>query len=285
MKIQHLIVLTACAGASGVHAADSSMLPPVLDSSTNYRSSMLQPVANTTYTPPSMTVTPSATYSDPVTYQLTNRLDQLQNAVVQMQSKVDQQGVAINNLQQSQNVVNANVEKRLNDLTARTLGASTPISPIVSSPAPIASTQSPFSNTSVYPSMTGTNPVLLGEKERYQNAYTVLRAGNFDQAIAEFQGLLKDHPNGEYADNAYYWIGEALLVKGDKQGAMQSFDKVVQNYPKSNKVPDALLKLGFVQLGLNNRIKAKEYLDYVIVAYPGTTAAKLAMQKKAQAAL
>ncbi len=284
MKIQHLIVLTACAGASGVYAADNTMLPPVLDSSTAYRSSMLQPVANT-YTPPSVTTpAPSATYSDPVTYQLTTRLDQLQTAVVQMQSKVNQQSVAINNLQQSQNVVNANVQKRLNDLTARQLGSSTPITPIVTAPAPITSNTSPFSPTA-YPPLTTTNPTLLGEKERYQNAYTVLRAGNFDQAITEFQGLLKDHPNGEYADNAHYWIGEAKLVKGDKQGAMQSFDKVVQSYPKSNKVPDALLKLGFVQLGLNNRIKAKEYLDYVIVAYPGTTAAKLAMQKKAQAAL
>ena len=274
MKISHLIILTACTSASTAYA-DSTMLPPVLDSSTAYRSSMLQPVANTTYT-----AAPSATYGDPVSYQLTTRIDQLQNSVAQLQSKVDQQSLAINNLQQNQNVVNANVEKRLNDLTARTLGASTAI-------APISSTQSPFSPTAVYPTvpMVGTQAVLLGEKDRYQNAYATLRSGNFNQAIAEFQGILTDFPTGEYADNSHYWLGEAYLVKGDKQSAMQEFDKVVQNFPKSNKVPDALLKLGFVQLGMNNRVKAKEYLDYVIVAYPGTTAATLAMQKKAQAAL
>lgn len=251
MKISHFIILAASAvGASSAYAA-SSMLPtatnaPVLDNSTAYRTAMLKPVGTES------------------TYQLTARLEQLRVAVAGIEAKVNQQAVAIGSLQQGQNVINA----KLNVVKV-----------------PVAMTKSPFDNSGVisYPPLTGTIPVT--EKQRYENAYTILKAKKVDLAIAEFQKIIRDFPAGKYAPNAQYWLGEAYVIKGNKEAAMQAFDKVVQGYPKSNKVPDSLLKLGFVQLSLKNRIKAKEYLDYVIVAYPGTNAAALAMQKKAKAAL
>ncbi|NOQ37116.1 MAG: tol-pal system protein YbgF [Methylococcaceae bacterium] len=282
MKISHFIILTACASASSAAFADNNaMLPPVLDNSTVCRSAMMTiPTAASTgytYNPPAVAA-PSATYTDPASYQLTTRLNQLQGSLAQIQATVNQQGQAINGLQQSQNAINVNIDKRLNALTARTFGTTTtPIAPV---------SVSPFNSNPYVATPTLSTPIALGgEKARYTNAYATLRSGNFNQAIAEFQGIIKDYPTGDLADNSQYWLGEAFLVQGNKQSAMQAFDKVVQTYPKSDKVPDSLLKLGFVQLGLNNRIKAKEYLDYVIVAYPGTTAASLAMQKKAQAAL
>ena len=138
------------------------------------------------------------------------------------------------------------------------------------------------SSAAKYPAIKG---VPSSQKQSYTNAYNLLRARKTNSAISAFQKIIRDNPKGRYAPNAQYWLGEAYLRKGQKNVAMQAFDKVVQKYPKSNKVPDALLKLGFVQLTLKNRIKAKEYLDYVIVAYPRTNAAKLAIRKKAKAAL
>jgi tol-pal system protein YbgF len=117
------------------------------------------------------------------------------------------------------------------------------------------------------------------EKINYAHAYELLRLGDNDHAIAEFQSLISSYPNGEYADNALYWTGEALLKKGDKQGAMRSFDRVVYAYPRSGKVPDALLKLGMTQASLGNSSKAKAYYDYLTETYPGTPAASLAYEK------
>ncbi len=255
MKLSHFILLTACTGASTAYAA--TPLPPVLDSSVVYRTTILKP----------------ATGADAITSQLITRLDQLQTSVASIQAKVNQQAVAINGLQQVQNAVNTTVDARLNNLAVEATKAAV-VTPIINTPLakPVVAKVAA--------------PVTLGsEQQRYQSAYAILRSGNADLSIVEFQNIIKDFPKGSFADNAQYWLGEAYLLKGKKTEAMQAFDRVVLAYPKSNKVPDALLKLGFVQLELNQRAKAKEYLDYVILNYPKSDAAKLAIRKAGQAAL
>jgi len=251
MKLSHLILLTACAGANTAYAASNTSLPPVLDSSVAaYRTALIQP----------------ATVTDGVTNQLITRLDQLQASLTAIQAKVNQNTIAINGLGQVQNVVNSNVATV--NAKVESVKAKQAIQPITATPVAIKA------------------PAVLGsEQQRYQSAYATFRAGNVDSAMGEFQNIIKDFPKGSLADNAQYWLGEAYLLKGKKTEAMQAFDKVVLGYPKSNKVPDALLKLGFVQLGLNNRAKAKEYLDYVILNYPKSNAAKLAILKATQAKL
>lgn len=126
---------------------------------------------------------------------------------------------------------------------------------------------------------------LPGEKNRYARAYNIFRDGYYDDAIAEFQAIINTYPEGEYADNSQYWIGEALLKKGNKQSAMKAFDRVIRVYPRSPKVPDALLKLGMTMYSMGNREKAKEYYDYLIETYPGTPSAVKAYDKKLQAGL
>lgn len=54
---------------------------------------------------------------------------------------------------------------------------------------------------------------------------------------------------------------------------------MIENYPDSAKVPDALLKLGYVEFDLNNMGKARDYLTRVTANYPDTAAARLASKK------
>ncbi len=126
---------------------------------------------------------------------------------------------------------------------------------------------------------------LPGERSSYARAYNIFRDGDYDLAIDEFQAIINNYPDGEYADNAQYWIGEALLKKGNKQSAMKAFDKVIRVYPRSPKVPDALLKLGMTQYSIGNKDKAREYYDYLIDTYPGTASANKAIDKKNQTGL
>ncbi len=122
-------------------------------------------------------------------------------------------------------------------------------------------------------------------KATYRSAYFNLRKGKVDTAMVGFNQVIQHYPKSSLADNSQYWLGEAYLVKKQKEKAMEEFDKVVANYPKSDKVPDALLKLGLVQLSLKNRPKAKEYLDYIIINYPKTRAAKIASTRAGKAGL
>jgi tol-pal system protein YbgF len=93
---------------------------------------------------------------------------------------------------------------------------------------------------------------------------------------------LAESPDGEFADNSQYWLGEAYKVSRKMDVAKQAFLKVVNNYSDSPKVPDALLKLGYIEFEQNNMAKARDYLTQVTVSHPNTTAAHLAAKKLKQ---
>ncbi|MEZ5573375.1 MAG: tol-pal system protein YbgF [Halioglobus sp.] len=111
-----------------------------------------------------------------------------------------------------------------------------------------------------------------GEAETYRAAYALVETRQFAQAIPAFQKFLQKYPDGAYAANAHYWLGELYLVVSppDLEAARQSFALLLSQYPDNSKAPDALYKLGKVQFMKGNREKAKEYLDLVITQYDGT---------------
>jgi tol-pal system protein YbgF len=117
-----------------------------------------------------------------------------------------------------------------------------------------------------------------GEGEAYRAAYALVRGQQFDQAVQAFNRFLQDYPDGRYAPNAHYWLGELYLVAKpqDLEASRQAFVLLVTQYPEHPKVPDALFKLGKVHFQKGNREKAREYLDGLIKGYPESSAAKLA---------
>ncbi|WP_394752625.1 tol-pal system protein YbgF [Crenothrix sp.] len=119
------------------------------------------------------------------------------------------------------------------------------------------------------------------EKQVYEQAYKQLSTGHAPEAIAAFDDYLIKYPSGGYASNSQYWLGEAYRVKQDNDAAKAAFNKVVDNYPNSPKVPDALLKLGYIEIELNNADKAREYLTRIRTDFPNSNAAYLASKKLA----
>ena len=76
--------------------------------------------------------------------------------------------------------------------------------------------------------------------------------------------------------NAYYWQGEANYVLRNFDLAITAFQTVIERFPVSSKVPDALLKQAFSQYELGQVALAKTNLKRVIEQYPTTSAARLA---------
>ncbi len=74
-------------------------------------------------------------------------------------------------------------------------------------------------------------------------------------------------------DDAQYWIGEAYYVTRDFENALEAFETVVDQYPNSQRVPEALLKLGYVQAELGQTDQARRTLNQVITQYPGSRVA------------
>jgi tol-pal system protein YbgF len=245
---------------SSVAFAQPKPLPPVIDNS-SYPGG--NPMTGTTGTP-----------SNNALYEVLGRLEQMQIEVQQLRGIVEEQAQVIEDLKTRQGHIYSDFDQRLQSLTGNSL--TTPGIPSASSQS---KQQSAFVLEQPLASSAIAGKSAVNEKEMYQEAYETLRNGHNTQAIAAFNDLLQQFPGGEYADNAQYWLGEAYKVNQDIESAKVAFTKVIKLYPNSPKVPDALLKLGYIEMDQNNLVKARDYLTQVSVKYPGTTAAHLASKK------
>ncbi len=61
--------------------------------------------------------------------------------------------------------------------------------------------------------------------------------------------------------------------------AEAAFQRVVEKYPQSRKLADALLKIGFCRYETKQFQSAREVLGQVIARFPDTPAARLAQQR------
>ena len=112
-------------------------------------------------------------------------------------------------------------------------------------------------------------PEQPGEGEAYISAYGLVKNKEFELAITAFQNFLKEFPVGKFAPNAHFWLGELYLVldPADPEASRQAFMLLVSQFSQHVKVPDALYKLGKIQLMKGNRERSKYYLNRVISEY------------------
>ncbi|MBT8143901.1 MAG: tetratricopeptide repeat protein, partial [Gammaproteobacteria bacterium] len=87
------------------------------------------------------------------------------------------------------------------------------------------------------------------------------------------------YPESTLLDNAQYWLAEALYVEREFQRALTEFQRVVELYPESRKIPDAWLKIGYTHYELKDYTRARDALERVIGEHGGSTAARLAGQR------
>jgi tol-pal system protein YbgF len=127
---------------------------------------------------------------------------------------------------------------------------------------------------------TATDPIQL--QAEYQQAFNLLRQSLYDQAIKAFQQFLAAHPNDRYSDSAQYWLAEAYFVKREFEPALAEYNKVVTNFPQSQKVGDAMLKIGYTLAELGQAEQARQQLQALIQKYPETTVARMADERLKQ---
>jgi len=120
------------------------------------------------------------------------------------------------------------------------------------------------------------------DQAAYNQAFDVLKAGKYTEAITQFQQFLHSWPQSSLADNAQYWLGESYYVTRDFQNAVAAFQTVLDRWPDSRKAPDALLKLGYTQAELKHTAQARATLTSVSTRFPGSDAANLAAARLLQ---
>jgi tol-pal system protein YbgF len=170
----------------------------------------------------------------------------------------------------------AKAQRDLDDLKALvTLLQQPPAAPPATDPA--AAAQAPAN-----PSSQVTVPASADPMDTYQAAYRDYQRGNYDLAIEGFRDFLATNTVADLADNAEYWIGESLFSQKKYREAIEQFDTVVSQYPRSDKVPGALLKKGYAYININERAQGIVQLQYVVHEHPRSQEAALARQKLKQ---
>ncbi len=117
------------------------------------------------------------------------------------------------------------------------------------------------------------------DRANYQAAFELLKQGRYDQAAIALQQFMVAFPNSELSDNAQYWLAETFYVSQEYKKALPAFQLVLERYPESRKVPDALLKIGYCNDELERNADAEKALSEVVDRFPETTAARLASQR------
>ena len=101
----------------------------------------------------------------------------------------------------------------------------------------------------------------------YRADVELVKTARHDEAIPALRAFIAKHPHHDYADNAQYWIGEAFYAQKDYARALTEFRAVIEVYPRGNKVPDALLKVGYCYVAMGQGEKARAVLEQVVNLY------------------
>ena len=87
--------------------------------------------------------------------------------------------------------------------------------------------------------------------KQYEFATSFLKVGDYNTAERALKEFVQTNPNHELAGNAQYWFAETFRIRQLYVDAASAYLEGYQKYPKSEKAPDNLLKLGvsLVQIG------------------------------------
>lgn len=105
----------------------------------------------------------------------------------------------------------------------------------------------------------------------YAEASKRLQDSQWQEARRLFEAFVNRYPNDKRAARAQYDIGEAYAGEKRYANAIGAYTKVVDNFPKSDVVPDAMYKNGLAFYALKYCGDAKVYFQELLKRYPKTT--------------
>ena len=208
--------------------------------------------------------------------ELLQQVQRLQREVQELRGELEVQSHEVSQLKQRQRELYLDIDRRMTKLeTAKP--------PLAADDETATTGDDGGSETTADTGGTVTAEVDPGEeREAYQSAFNLLKTGRYEDAAVGFSEFLVTYPEGEYSDNAQYWLGEAYYVTSAFEPALAEFQKLVTTRPNSAKVSHALLKIGYILDELGQKDAAVKTLKELIEGFPSTTAARLAKERLLQ---
>lgn len=282
-----LIITAACLSIAKADAPVEDLTQQDGSAITTAQPEALNNVDNATVAPTTPTATPSPSLrSLPIAQRverleqqtvnttqmnLPGKIDDVHQTIQELRGQLQEQQHQLQLLTEQQNKFYKDLDQRL---TALSSGSKN------SAENSVADNQNVAADKSSPVAKTPDNSIDKNKDQAaYQAATKLLGIKQYDKATASFKNYLTDFPQGQYAANTHYWLGEIYYLQGNKKQAMQSFKTVVYKYPDNAKAPDALLKLATMHLEMDNQQLATAELQKIQKRYPESGAAKSAKVK------
>jgi tol-pal system protein YbgF len=191
--------------------------------------------------------------------------------LLELRQRIDTQDQSLSGLKADTNLALRELTDKLESLMARTEESAR--RPATRVPAPVT-TPSPGDTTT-----SGAGVDAGDVKASYDAAKRDFSRGNYSMAIVGFDAVLSQDPNGEWADDAQYWKGEAYYSLGQLDRAIQELLKVRDLYANSKLICAATYKVGLAFLRKEDEPTAKRYFETVVRECPNSPEADGAADK------
>ena len=205
-----------------------------------------------------------------------NAIDQLKKELTNRYTDLDQR---LELLSQKIDPPEENTEAENTPVDATQTTTESPINPAAPPTAVKNTDASPQSTTST---QSNVNSQVELEKAAYTVALDAYKQGGAKQAIQPMQNFIKNHPNGIYAGNAYFWLAEFYLAVEpvNYKSAKQNYNIVATRYPNSAKASRAVYQLYSIAKEVDkNTALANQYKTKLLTQFPQSEEAKF-IQKK-----
>jgi len=113
--------------------------------------------------------------------------------------------------------------------------------------------------------------------EQYDFAVSFMKIGDYETAEIALKEFIEKNKDHELAGSAQYWYGETFRIRQLYSDAATAYLDGYQNYPKSLKAPDNLLKLGITMVQLGEKDQGCKMISGLKKEYP--KASKSVLQK------
>jgi len=111
-------------------------------------------------------------------------------------------------------------------------------------------------------------PQDLTPKKQYEFATSFLKVGDYSTAERAFREFVLSNSEHELAGSAQYWYAETFRIRQLYTDAASAYLEGYQKYPKGNKAPINLLKLGVSMVQIGEKDQGCKMINGVQLQYP-----------------
>ncbi len=104
--------------------------------------------------------------------------------------------------------------------------------------------------------------------KQYEFATSFLKVGDYSMAERAFREFVQTNPEHDLAGNAQYWYAETFRIRQLYTDAASAYLEGYQKYPKGEKAPINLLKLGVSMVQIGEKDQGCKMINGVEKQYP-----------------